>query len=130
MQPQIPTSLSNQDEFNKNLARVLANNLTGGTATSWDASGYPLTYKQDNISGCIIRIGSLANPNALPNAWVGNNVDTTITHNLGKIPYGFIVIGKFATADVFFGTVAPTEKTVTLQTTNDATDITILLLAN
>jgi hypothetical protein len=129
MQPRKATSISNQDTYNKSLSEVLAGNLGPGNGITFDANGYPLTYSQDNMSGILIRIGSLANPNGLPASWPGNNIDLTIAHNLGKVPYGVIAISKFAAADVWFGTISPTDKNVTLQTNNDATDMTVWLLA-
>ncbi len=115
--------------FNKDLNRVLAANISPGNGLTFDAAGYPLTYSQDNMSGILIRIGSLANPNGLPAHWTANNTDLTIVHNLGKIPYGVIAIFKQAAADVWFGTVAPTDTDITLQTNNDATDMTVWILA-
>lgn len=129
MQVQAPTSLSIQDQYNKNLYRALAANLTAGNPVTYAADGSGLTFSPDNVSGIIIRIGSLANSNALPNHWAGNNVDLTIAHNLGRVPYGIILIAKWASTDVFFGTVAATDTEITLQTTNDTTDTTILILA-
>lgn len=129
MQPQKASSISNQDQLNKSINRVLAGNVSPGNALTYDASGYPLTYSPDNMSAILIRIGSLANPNGLPASWAANNTDLTIAHNLGKVPYGVVVISKFAAADVWFGTIPPTDSQVTLQTNNDATDVTVWLLA-
>jgi len=130
MRIQQAATISNQDQLNKNLTRILNANITAGNPLTYSAiDGSPLTFNQDNISGIIIRIGSNANPNGLPASWPGNNVDLTIAHNMGRVPYGIIVIAKWASTDVFFGSIAPTDMNVTLQTTNDATDTTILLLA-
>lgn len=129
MQPQKASSISNQDTLNKSISRVLDANVSPGNGLTFDANGQPLTFSQDNMSGILIRIGSLANPNALPAHWTANNTDLTIAHNLGKVPYAAIVVAKYAAADVWFGTIAPTNMNVTLQTNNDATDITVWLLA-
>jgi hypothetical protein len=129
MQPQKASSISNQDQYNKSLSRVLDGNVSPGNGLTFASDGTPLTYSFDNMSGVIIRIGSLANPNGLPAHWTANNTDLTIAHNLGKVPYGIIVIYKTAAADVFFGTIAPTDMNITLQTSNDATDTTIWILA-
>ena len=129
MQPQKATSISDQDRFNKSLSRVLAGNVSPRNGLTFDANGQPLTYSADNMSGIVIRIGSLANPNGLPAHWTANNTDLTIAHNLGKVPYGVVVIAKYAAADVWFGTVAATDMNVTLQTNNDSTDTTVWLLA-
>lgn len=129
MQPQKASSISNQDQYNKSITRALAGNLSPGNGVTFDTSGQPLTFSADNMSGILIRIGSLANPNALPASWTGNNTDLTIAHNLGKVPYGVFAIAKYAVADVWFGTVAPTDTNITLQTDNDTTDMTIWILA-
>jgi len=128
MQPRTATGISNQDQLNKSTNQVLSGNVSPGNGLTFDANGQPLTWSTDNLVGCVIRVGSVANPNALANSWAGNNTNTTITHNLDIVPTGFVVIAKWAAADVFFGTVAATKTTITLQTTNDATDITIWIL--
>lgn len=129
MQIQVPASISNQDEHNKSVRKALAGNLSPGNGLTFATSdGTPLTYSIDNMSGIILRIGSLANPNALPAAWTAPNTDLTIAHNLNKVPYGFIVIAKYAAQDVFFGTIPPDNMTITLQTDNDASDTTIWIL--
>jgi hypothetical protein len=129
MQPTKASSIGSQDQLNKSISLVLAGNVSPGNGDTFDANGQPLTFTQDNMSGILIRIGSLVNPNVLPAAWTGNNTDLTIAHNLGKVPYGVIVIAKYAAADVWFGTIAPTDMNITLQTNNDATDITVWILA-
>jgi hypothetical protein len=129
MQPRVASSISNQDTFNKSLSLVLAGNVSPGNGLTFAGDGTPLTYSSDNMSGNIIRIGSVTNPNALPAHWTAPNTDLTIAHNLGKVPYGIVCIYKTAAADVFFGTVAPTDMNITLQTSNDATDTTIWILA-
>lgn len=129
MKPQSPSTISSQDQVNKSFNQVLNGNVSPGNGLTFDSTGQPLTYSTDNTVGSIIRIGSVSNPNALPNNWAAANADTTITHNLGKVPYGFIVIAKYAAADVWMSTVtAPTKTTITLQTSNDATDISIWIL--
>lgn len=129
MQPIISSGVSSQNEFNQSLSQVLGGNVDFGSPTGiFDANGQPLTFTPDNMNGIVIRIGSVSNPNALPAAWAGNAVDLTIAHNLGRVPYGFIVLAKYAAADVYYGTVPPTSMNITLQTTNDATDITIFIL--
>jgi hypothetical protein len=129
MQPQKASSISNQDTLNKSFTRVLSGNVSPGNGLTFDANGQPLTFSQDNMSGVIIRIGSVTNPNALPAAWTGNSTDLTIAHNMGKVPYGVFAIAKYAAADVWFGTIAATDMNITLQTDNDATDMTVLILA-
>lgn len=129
MQIRTPTGISNQDQLNKSINTVLSGNLSPGNGVTFDANGQPLTYSSDNMSGVIIRIGSTANPNGLAAAWPAANTNLTIAHNLGKVPYGVVLIAAYADANVFFGTVAATTTNITLQTTNAATDTTIWLLA-
>lgn len=128
MRPQVPSDISNQDALNKSVNKTLNGNLSPGTPTSFDVTGYPKSFDIDNMGQCI-RIGSVANPNALPNAWTANNTDLTIKHDLHKVPFGVIVIFKTAPADVYFGTIPPTDTKITLQTTNDTTDTTVWILA-
>ena len=129
MLPQIPTSISNQDNYNKSLALVLQGNVSPGSGLTFDSDGQPLTYATDNMSGVIVRIGSVSNPNALPAAWPGVGTNLTLAHNLNKVPYGIILIAKYAACDVWLGTIPPTDTDITLQTSNDATDTTIWILA-
>jgi hypothetical protein len=43
------------------------------------------------------------------------NTDTTITHNLGRVPVGFHVVSKSVSCDIFNGVAAWTTTTITLQ---------------
>lgn len=45
------------------------------------------------------------------------NSDTTIVHNLGKIPKGYIIIGKTVAMDVYDGTITSTTQNITLKST-------------
>jgi hypothetical protein len=128
MQPITPSGMSNQDQLNKSFNKVLSGNTSPGNGLTFDVNGEPLTFSTDNMTGVIIRIGSLANPNALPAHWLGNNIDLTIAHNLKKVPYGIILLYATTAAIVFFGTLAATNTTITLQTTNDSTDTVIWIL--
>jgi hypothetical protein len=129
MKPIIPASITNQDEYNKSIGKVLNGNVSPGNGLTFDPNGQPLTYSTDNMSGIIIRIGSLANPYSLPAHWTASNTDLTIAHNLNKVPYGYIVIAKSKTCDVYWGSIAATKTTITLRITDDTADTTIQLLA-
>lgn len=130
MQPRTPTGITNQDLYNKSVGQVLAGNVSAGNGLTFAASdGTPLTYSTDNMGGVIIRVGSLANPNAQQYAWGGNLTNLTITHNLNKLPYGFILIASYSATSIIWGTIAPTTTQITLQTTNSAFDTTIWILA-
>ena len=129
MQTINPSSITNQDQYNKSLFKALAGNVSPGNGLTFDGIGQPLTYSTDNMSGLIIRIGSVSNPNGLPAHWTAPNTDLTIAHNLNKVPYGYILIAAYAAVIVFFGTVPPDETTITLQVNNDTSDTTIWILA-
>jgi hypothetical protein len=128
MQPIKATPTLDQATINTNLDLVLTGNVSPGNGLTFDSGGAPLTYSPDNTVGCIIRVGSLANSNALPNHWAGNNVDTIITHNLNRVPTGFIVIAKWGSMDIYYGSVAATKTTITLKTTYSGVDSTIWIL--
>lgn len=130
MRPTTPAGISNQDVLNKSFFKVLVGNTSPGNGDGTvDANGQPLAFDMDNMCGRIIRVGSNANPNALPNAWAGSNLDTIITHDLNKIPYGYIVIAKSGPCDVYWGSVVATPTTVTLKNTDGTKDTTIWFLA-
>lgn len=129
MQVQTPSSVSNQDEYNKSVNRALSGNISPGNGNGTeDSAGQPLAFTTDNTVGRIIRVGSRTNPNGLPNHWSASNTDLTIEHDLNLVPYGYIVIAKSATCDVFWGTVPATVTFITLQTTNANAETTIWLL--
>jgi len=128
MQARTPSGSSDQDQLNKSFNQVLSGNVSPGNGLTFDANGQPLTFSTDNMVGVCIRIGSTANPNALPASWPAANANLTIAHNLNSVPTGFIVIAKYAAADVWYGTIAATATNITLQTSNNTTDITIWIL--
>jgi hypothetical protein len=123
-----PSQVLEQHVQNVSVAQALNGNLSPGNGTDFDTSGQPLTYSSDNMSGVILRIGSTANPHGLTNSWVGSNADTTIVHNLNKVPYGYIVIAKDKPCDVYWGSVAATDIDITLKCTDGSTDTTIWFL--
>jgi hypothetical protein len=130
MQPRTPAGISNQDTWNKSVKQAMNANLSPGNAVTYAATdNTPLTYSQDNMSGIIIRVGSTANPNVLPYFWTGSGTDTTITHNLGKIPYGFIVIASYLPCNIYWGSITATTSQITLRTNAPTTDTTIWILA-
>jgi len=129
MQPRNPTGITNQDLYNKSLGKVLAGNVSPGSGLTFAASdNTPLTYSNDNMSGLIIRVGGVGNPNGAPYVWPASNTNLTLTHNLNSVPYGFILIASYASTTIFWGTVKPTVTQITLQTSNASTDTTIWIL--
>jgi len=125
VQPSAQTSVSVQ---NTSVAKVLNANVSIGSTASYDSAGNPATFSQDNGDGIMIRVGSQGNPLGLPQAWTGNNVNTTITHNLGRVPIGYYVTKKTGSCDVFDGTVAATDSTITLQCSAGSTIDTIIYI--
>lgn len=130
MQPRVPAGTTNQDLYNKSLQLALAGNLSPGNGVTFAASdGTPTTYSTDNMSGTIIRVGSITNPNNQTYHWPATNTNLTITHNLNAIPYGFILIASYAATNIFWGTVAATSTQITLQSSAVTFDTTIWILA-
>jgi hypothetical protein len=69
---------------------------------------------------------SFGNPTSgavnISGAWVSftvatANVDQTLTHNLGRIPAGYIVMSKSEACDVYNGSAASTQTQITLRGT-------------
>lgn len=60
--------------------------------------------KADNIDGAWATV-----------TFASANTDTTITHNLGRVPVGYHVVSKSASTDVFNGVAAWTTTQITLQ---------------
>jgi len=130
MQAQTPSGFSNQDDLNKSVNKVLTGNVSPGNGLTFDPNGVPLTYSIDNMSGIILRIGSVGNPLGLAGAWIANNAALVITHNLNKVPYGFLVINKTQSCDVYWNPSVnpPTLTTITLYNTNVNADTAIYIL--
>lgn len=124
-----PSIISDQDQINKSVFKVLTGNVSTGNGLTFDPAGQPLTYSIDNTSGIVIRIGGSANPYGLPGHWVANNTDFTFAHNLNKIPYGYLVIAKSGPCDVYWGSLVATLTNITLKITDATVDTTIWLLA-
>jgi hypothetical protein len=129
MQIQNPSGITNQDTLNKSINKVMSGNVSPGNGLTFDLNGQPLTFSIDNMSGCILRIAALGNPVGAPGAWTASNTDHVITHNLNKIPYGYLVIAKSKPCDVYWGSLPATNTTITLKITDDTADTTIWILA-
>lgn len=123
-----PTPSSVQDDLNKSVNKTVNGNLSVASGATFDSTGQPLTFNPDNMCGLVIRIGSTANPHSLATHWTASNVDLTITHSLNKTPFGYLVIAKSGTCDVYWGSVAATLNTITLRITDASQDTTIWIL--
>lgn len=64
----------------------------------------------DNISGVWVSV-----------TFAAPNVDQLVTHNLGRIPVGYIPMTKSAACDVYTGSVAGTKTQITLRGTTTST---------
>jgi hypothetical protein len=53
--------------------------------------------------------------------------DFAVTHNLGRVPTGFIVVNKDQNANIWRGTVAWTTTTITLQASLATVTMTVLI---
>jgi len=83
----------------RNLANVINGNLGFGDGTN-----------ADNISGVWQTV-----------TFAVANADQTITHNLGRIPVGYIVMTKNQVGDVYTGSIVATKTQITLRCTTTAT---------
>ena len=128
MQAQTPSVGVDPHFQNVSFNKVLSGNVAIGQALTYDSAGNPATFSQDNGNGILIRVGSNANPFGLTNFWVGNNVDTIITHNLIRVPIGYYVTKKTKSCDVFDGTLTATDTTITLQCTQGLTADTVIYI--
>src|SRR5208282_6099789 len=71
--------------------------------------------ESDNISGAWVSVSTPGTP----------NTDFTVTHNLGRIPVGYLPMSKAAATDVYTGSVPATATQLTLRAT--ATGVAIKL---
>jgi hypothetical protein len=128
MKPISPTPTLDQHTQNTNVVKILTGNVSPGNGLTFDPTGQPVTFSTDNQSGLLVRIGSHANPYGVPASWGASNSDLTIAHNLNKVPYGFYVVSKNKTCDVFLGTMPPTLMNITLQCTDATADVTVFIM--
>lgn len=56
------------------------------------------------------------------------NTNVTITHNLNRVPVGYIVLTKSQAGDVFTGSVAATATQITLQCSTGGTTVGLYIL--
>lgn len=126
MKPQNPTPSSHHETL-VSMYKTLRGNTSFGSALTYASDGSIATYSQDNTDGILIRVAPNANPLGLGNFWSGSNSDTTITHNLGRVPIGYIVVSKNKTCDVYTGTIVATLHTITLKNTDGTTDTVIYI---
>lgn len=119
MKPMNPQADGNTLIQNQSFYKVLSGNVDMGSAATYDALGNPLTYVQGNGSGILIRVDNSGSSSSAQK-WAGVATNTTIIHNLNRLPIGYFVTYKMVALDVYSGTVAATTKNITLQTTVNA----------
>ena len=130
--PLVTSGLSNQQLVNTSLSSTVANGIEFGYPATFDAYKQALTFMPANISGICLRIGANGSSLGTLANWPSIGTATlTIAHNLGAIPYGFLVIAKSGPCDVYWNvsTYPPTSTNITLTTTDGSVDTTIIVLA-
>lgn len=88
-------------------ARVINGGLSFGAGTT-----------KDNIDGAWVTAVTPGAP----------NTDFVVTHNLGRIPVGYIVMSKSAACDVYTGSVGATATQLTLRGTVAGVTVTLFIL--
>lgn len=91
----------------QNLAFVLKGQISFGDGTH-----------VDNISGAWASV---------PNTGAANT-DFTITHNLGRIPVGYLTMTASIATDIYTGSVAATKTQITLRSSAANANITLFIL--
>ena len=125
MTPMVPGEATRQDLYNKSVYRSLNANVSMGSGTTFDGAGNATVFTQDNTDGVMIRVGP-----GLTNVWGAANTDTTIVHNLGRIPIGYYVTRKYQASDTYdAGTSAGwTDKNIVLRNTIGAAADTVIYI--
>jgi hypothetical protein len=88
-------------------ARIINGGLSFGAGTN-----------KDNIDGAWIAVTTPA----------GANTDFAVTHNLGRIPVGYIVMTKSAACDIYTGSVGGTTTQLTLRGTVNGVTVTLFVI--
>ena len=88
------------------------------------ANGVYNTFTQDNIDCVLLYIGAVGS--GATHAWAASNTGQGFNHGLLRQPIGFIVVYKTKTCDVY-ATTTPTTNLITLATTDDTAQTTIMV---
>ena len=81
-----------------------------------------------------IGFGDGTNADNIDGVWVGivtpvtPNTDLLVTHNLGRIPVGYVAMTKNAACDLYNGSVAPTTTQITLRATGSSVIIKLFIV--
>jgi hypothetical protein len=74
--------------------------------------------KSDNIDGVWV---SISTPGSI-------NTDFTVTHNLGRVPVGYLAMTKSAACDLYNGSIAWTSTQMTLRATTAGVTINLFVI--
>lgn len=91
----------------QNLASVVNQNIQFGNSTSGAA----------NVNGVWVNFVVAA-----------ANVDQLLTHNLGRIPAGYLVMSKSVACDVYTGSVGATTTKITLRGTTTGANVELFII--
>lgn len=127
MKPMNPQADGNTLIQNQSFYKVLSGNVDMGSTATIDSSGFPLTFNQGNGSGIMIRVDHTGATSGAQTWNSPNGTNTTITHNLNRIPIGYIITRKTSFLDVYTGSIAWTTKTITLKTTDSTNDCVLYI---
>jgi hypothetical protein len=108
-----------------NLQQAGALGSFGSVATTLP-DGSHATFAQGQIDCAIIRVKPAGSSLNLPNEWVGGGGETQVTHGLGRVPIGFIVIMKSRDVDISAGSTPWTTSVAFFNTTHSDADTTIM----
>lgn len=76
-----------------------------------------------------VGFGNGTDPDNVDLAWASAttpgsaDTDFTVTHNLGRVPVGYIIVSRSAACDVYTGSVASTATEITLKASATGVDI-------
>lgn len=107
------------------VVQALNGNVEVATAIGVDSNNWANNFAPANMTGVSIRIGATGNLSPAGYQWAASSADLQISHGLGRVPIGFLVIYKNKTCDVWAGTTKPDNQFLTLQTSDASAETTI-----
>ena len=90
--------------------------------------------KLQNVVNAHIGFGDGINADNIDGVWATvvtplvANTDFTITHNLGRVPVGYIPMSKTAATDIYTGSVSATTTTLTLRATGTGVTVNLFIV--
>lgn len=67
------------------------------------------------------------NSQVLSQSFSAADTDTTIGHNLGRVPFGYLVASKTVSSDIYNGSVSATASTITLKASVAPVTVTLVV---